>query len=75
MISPNIWFHLTWQMMLDIIVCITFLPVPSKYQATRLICHNFEMKRYIDNQKVRVADEKKRDISIYVVLSDVADDA
>ena len=32
-------------------------------------------KRYIDNQKVQVADEIKRDIWKYLVSSDVADDA
>ena len=28
-------------MMLDIIICITFLPVQNKYPATCFICHNF----------------------------------
>ena len=28
-------------MVLDIIMCITFLPVPNKYPATRFICQNF----------------------------------
>ena len=50
-------------MMLDLIMSITFLPVQNKYPPTRFICHNFEKKnRYIDNQKVQVADEIKRDI-------------
>ena len=62
-------------MMLDIIMCITFLPVQNKYTASRFICHNFQIKRYIDNQKVQVADEMKRDIWKHLVSSDVADDA
>ena len=49
-------------MMLDIIMCITFLPVENKYPDTRLKCQNFGKKRYIDNQKVQDADEIKRDI-------------
>ena len=49
-------------MMLDKIVRIRFLPVQNKFLATRFICHNFEIKRYINNQKVQVADEIKRDI-------------
>ena len=35
----------------------------------------FAKKRYIDNQKVQVADEIKRDIWGYLVSSEVADDA
>ena len=34
----------------------------TRYLATRFIYHNFEIKRHIDNQKVLVADEIKRDI-------------
>ena len=41
-IPANIWYHLTWQMMLDIIMCITFLSVQIKYPATRFICQNFD---------------------------------
>ena len=48
--------------MLDMIMCITFLPVQNKYAAACFIWHNFEIKRYIDNQKVQVADVIKRDI-------------
>ena len=62
-------------MMLDIIMCITFLSVQNKYPATRFICQNFNNKRHIDNQKVQIADEIKRDIFKYLVSSDVADDA
>ena len=47
----------------------------NKYPATRFICQNFDNKRYIDYQKVQVADEIKRDIWKYLVSSDVADDA
>ena len=44
--------------MLDIIMCITFLPLPKTYPATRFICLRFGKKnRYVDNQKVQVADE------------------
>ena len=46
----------------------------NKYPATYFICKYFEIKRYIDNQKVKVADEIKRDICLYLVSSDVADD-
>ena len=35
----------------------------------------FDKKRYIDNKKVQVADEIKRDIRGYLVSSEVADDA
>ena len=61
-ISENIWYHLKWHMMLDIILRIPFLPVQNKYPATCFICANFDNKRQIDNQKVQVADEIKRDI-------------
>ena len=43
-ISANIWYHLTWKMMLDIIMRITFLPVQNKYPASCFICQNFENK-------------------------------
>ena len=62
-------------MIVDIIMCITFLPVQNKYPATRFICQNLNKERYIDNQKVQIADEIKRDICKYLVSSDVADDA
>ena len=39
-ISTNIWYNLTWQMMLDIIMSISFLPVQNEYQATHFICQN-----------------------------------
>ena len=60
-------------MMLDNIMCKTFLPVQIKYPATRFICQNFDKKPDIDNQKVQVADEIKRGICKYLVSSDVAD--
>ena len=44
-------------MMLDKIICITFVPVQNKYPATRFICQNDDKKRYIDNQKVQISDE------------------
>ena len=62
MISGNIWYHLTWQLMIDIIMRIPFLPVQNKYPSTRFICQSFDNKRHIDNQKVQVADEIKCDI-------------
>ena len=61
--------------MLDVIMCITFLPGQNKYPATRFISQNFEIKLYIDNQNVQVADEIKRDICLFLVSSDVADGA
>ena len=62
-------------MMLDIIILILSLAVQNKYPATRLICaNNFDKQRYINNQKVQVANEIKRDICKYLVSSDVADD-
>ena len=61
-------------MMLDIIILILSLAVQNKYPATRLICANFDKQRYINNQKVQVANEIKRDICKYLVSSDVADD-
>ena len=61
--------------MLDIISCISFLPVQNKYPATRFICQNFDKTTDIDNQKVRVVDEIKRDICECLVSSDVEDDA
>ena len=50
-ISGNIWFHLTWQMMLDTITYMAFLPVQNKYPDNRYIYQNFDNKRCIDNQK------------------------
>ena len=44
-IKRDIWYHLTWQMMLAIIMSITYLPVLNKQPATRFICHNFEIKQ------------------------------
>ena len=41
-ISGNIWYHLTWLMMLDIMTCVTFLPVQNEYPATRFICQNID---------------------------------
>ena len=54
---------------------VRFLPVQNKYPATRFICQDFDKKMNIDDQKVQVADEIKCDIWIYLVSSDVADDA
>ena len=56
-------------------MCITFLSVQNKYPANRFICQHFDINRYIDNQKVKVADEIKRDIWKYMLSSDVTDDA
>ena len=61
-------------MMLDIIMCIRFLPVQNKYPATRFMYQQFDNKRHIDNQKVQVADKIKRDICKYLVSSDVGED-
>ena len=47
----------------------------NKYPATRFIYQNVDNKRHIDNQKVQVADEIKRDICKYLVSSDEADDS
>ena len=41
-ISGNIWYHLTWLMMLDIIMRVTFLHVQNIYPATRFIFQNFD---------------------------------
>ena len=65
---------MTWQMMLDIIMCKTFLPVQNKYPDTRFICQNFDKWRYIDNHEVQVADKIKRDVWKYLESSDVTDD-
>ena len=61
--------------MLDIMICVTFLPLQNKYPATRFIFKNFDKKMNIADQKVQVADEIRRDIWKYLVSSDVADDA
>ena len=61
-------------MMLDIIMCIKFLPVQNNYPATRFIYQNFDNKRHIDDHKAQVADEIKGDIWKYLVSSDVEDD-
>ena len=52
-------------MVLDIIMCITFLHVQKK-PVTRFICHNFI-------QKLQVADEIMRVICNYLVEYDMAD--
>ena len=57
-------------MLLDIIMYITFLSLQNKYPATRFKCQKLDNKRYIDNQKVQVADEIKRDILKYLVPSE-----
>ena len=64
-----------WHTILDIIIRIPFLPVQNKYQATRFKCKNVGKNRYIDNQKVQIVDEIKRDIWKYLLSSDVADNA
>ena len=56
-------------------MCVTFLPETNKYPDTRFICQDFDKKLNIDDQKVQVADQIKRDIRIYLVSSDAADDA
>ena len=51
-ISDNNLYHLTLQMMLDILMRVTFLSVQNKYPATRFIFQNFDkngiliIKRY-----------------------------
>ena len=53
-----------------------FIPSCAKYiPSYSFYIPEFWQKRYIDNQKVQVADEIKRDIWKYLVSSDVADDA
>ena len=54
-----------------------FLLVQNKYPTTRFTCiyQNFDKTTGIDNKKVRVFDEIKRDICKGLVSSDVADDA
>ena len=47
----------------------------KKYPATRFICANFDKKRYIDYQKVQVADEIKRGVWKYQVSSNVIDNS
>ena len=74
MVSGNIWYNQTWQMMIDIMKCIKLLPVQNKYHATRFICANFDKTRSIDIQKVQVADKIGRDIWEYLVSSEVAVD-
>ena len=55
-------------MMFDIIMCITFFILQNKYRFTRFICQNLDKKpRYIDNQKVQVADVIERDVCKYLV--------
>ena len=49
--SGNIWYLLTWQLTLDRIMLIPFLPLQNEYPATRNICANFDLKKDIDNQK------------------------
>ena len=61
--------------MLDIIMCITFLPMQKINTQLLVLYAQFDKKRYINNQNVQVADEIKRDIWGYLVSSEVADDA
>ena len=46
----------------------------NKYPDARFICHILKT-RYIENQKVQVPYEIKRNICKYLAFSDVADDA
>ena len=64
-VANDVWYY----------QCITFLPVLSRYPTPRFICLNSDNKRRINNQKVQVSDQIKRDICKYLVSSDVADDA
>ena len=68
MISGNIRYHLTWQMMLDIIMCITFLFEENKYPASCFICQTFGGKRHVDNQKVQVTDKIKRYACMHYIM-------
>lgn len=63
--KPSIWSFKAFNYVYNISSC-----VKKKYTATRFRCQNFERKGYIDNQKVRVADEIKRDVWEYLVKSD-----
>ena len=71
----DIWYHPTWQMMLDIIMSIIVLPVQNIYPVTRFICANFDNNCMLIIKMIRVADEIKRGIWKNLVSSDVADDA
>ena len=62
-------------MMLDIIMRILFLTVQINTQLLVLYARMFTKKRYIDSQKVEVAEQIKRDIWEYLLSSDVVDDA
>ena len=62
-------------MMLDIIMSIKFLSVQNKYQAILVLYARILTKKDIDNQKVQVADEIKRDILKYLGSSDVSIDS
>ena len=57
-ISGNILYHLMWQMIIDIIMLITFFPLQNKYSVTRFLCSN---RKDIDNQKVQETNEIKRE--------------
>ena len=69
MISAGIWYNPTWQMMLDIInMCIIISSCEKLIPRYSIVCMSESVeKRYIDNQKVQVADEIKRDIWKYLV--------
>ena len=61
LISGNIWYNLTWQVLLDINICNNFLSVQNKYPATYFICQKFgekKKRRYNDNQKIQVVDKR-----------------
>ena len=49
-ISANIWYYLTWQMTLDIIMCITFFLFKRNSQLPVLYARILKKTRYIDNQ-------------------------
>ena len=56
-------------MMLDKIICITFVPVQNKYPATSFIRQNVDKKRYIDNQKVQISGEIKINTQLLVLYA------
>ena len=64
-VEDDAWYNY----MCNISSCIELIPSYSFYIPE--VWH----KRYIDNQKVQVANEIKRDIWKYLVSSDVANDA
>ena len=45
-IKRDIWKYIRHRLTWQIIMCIKFLPVQNKYQATFFVCQNFEKRGY-----------------------------